>query len=123
MGLIAVPTLTSLAAFAALPDDVPSDGLDLEQFYFDNLTYFVILLALIHLGDVARIVAYAVRFNGFALISPWLPYFMSWALTFACLALMYFVRRRWAQLVALIGLLALAHIGFGGGYIEAQPEA
>jgi hypothetical protein len=121
LGLITVPTLTSLAAFAVLPDDVPSEGLDLERFYFENLTYFILLLALINAADVARILAFAIRFDGFKEVGPWVPYLMWWGVTFACLALMYLVRKRWAQLTSLIGLLAVAHMGFGGASIEALP--
>jgi uncharacterized membrane protein YfcA len=121
LGLIAVPTLTSLTAFAVLPDDVPSEGLDLKRFYYDNLSYFVLLLALINVADVGRILSFAIRFDGFKAIGPWVPYLTWWGLTFACLVLMYFVRKRWAQFISLIGLLVVAHLGFGRASIEALP--
>jgi hypothetical protein len=47
VGLMAAPTVTALAAFAVLPDEVPKGGLDLRQFYFDNRRYLVTLLALV----------------------------------------------------------------------------
>lgn len=123
LGLVAVPTLTSLAAFAALPDEVPAEGLDLQRFYFDNLRLLIFLLALISIGDVGRIMIYAARFNGFVAFEPWLPFLAMWIVTFACLGLMYVVRNRWAQLTGLIGLLANSLIGFAGGYIEAIPNS
>ena len=123
LGLVTVPTLTSLAAFAVLPDEVPAAGLDLEQFYFDNLGLLIILLALIHLGDVGRIVIYAARFNGFVRLEPWLPFLAMWGAAFASLALMYWVRTRWAQFLGLTVLLADAFWGFTSGYIAAQPNS
>ena len=122
VGLVAVPTLTSLAAFAALPDEVPAEGLDLQRFYFDNLGLLILLLALITIGDVIRIIIYAIRFDGFVALEPWLPFLAMWSVAFACLGLMYIVRARWAQLTGLIGLLAEALIGFASGYIEALPN-
>jgi hypothetical protein len=121
LGLITVPTLTSLTAFAVLPDDVPPEGVDLDRFYFDNLNYFVVLLALLNVADIGRIIAYAIRFDGFREVGPWLPYLAWWGVTFACLAIMYFVRKRWAQAASLVGLLVVAHVGFGGAAIEALP--
>jgi hypothetical protein len=123
LGLVAVPTLTSLAAFAVLPDGVPTEGLDLKRFYYDNLGLMLALLALIHLGDIARIVVYAIRFNGFTTLGPWLPFIGMWAGAFACLGLMLWIRARWAQLCGLIGLLTVALIGFAGAYIEALPDS
>jgi hypothetical protein len=122
LGLVTVPTLTSLAAFAVLPDEVPATGLDLQRFYFDNLRLLVILLALIHVGDVGRIVIYAARFNGFVKLAPWLPFLAMWGVAFASLGLMYFVRTRWAQFVGLFALLANAMMGFASGYISAQAS-
>ena len=120
VGLLAVPTLSSLLAFAILPDDVPPEGVDLTKFYYENLSYFVALLAAVQAGDIGRVVAYALRYNGFAKLDAWYPLIIIWSAYFLCLALMYFVRIRWAQLAALIGLLVLAHLGFGGGFIEAN---
>ena len=122
LGLVAVPTLTSLAAFAVLPDKVPAEGLNLQRFYFDNLRLLILLLALINIGDVGRIIIYAARFNGFVALEPWLPFLAMWGVTFACLGLMYLVRTRWAQLTGIIGMLANALIGFASGYIEALPN-
>ena len=122
VGLLAVPTLSALLAFAVLPDKVPAEGLDLREFYYRNLSYFVVLLATAQLGDVGRVLVYAAHYNGFVRIEPWYPLLIMWGAYFACLALMYLVRSRWAQIAALIGLLALAHFGFGSGLIEAKPD-
>lgn len=123
LGLLVVPTLTSLMAFAVLPDQVPEDGLDLEKFYFDNLGYFVVLLGLLQVTDIGRVMHYASRYDGFASFEPWIFYLLMWAVFFAFLALMYFVRARWAQFTALAVFLIQAHIGFGGAVIEALSNA
>ena len=122
LGLLAVPTLTSLMAFAVLPDHVPDEGLDLQKFYFDNLDYFVFLLALLQLTDMGRVVYYAIQYDGFSDFQPWIFYLGMWATFLSCLALMYFVRARWAQYAALIVFLIQAHIGFGHAVIEAVPN-
>ncbi len=122
MGLLVVPTITSLLAFAVLPDEVPEQGLDLEKFYFANLSYFVVLLTAIQLADIGRVVAFAWHYDGFARIEAWYSIFAMWIAYFLFLGLMYFVRERWAQLVALIVLLLLGHFGFGWGFVEAKPD-
>lgn len=123
LGLVTVPTITSLAAFAVLPDEVPTAGLDLQSFYFDNLRLLVILLALINIGDVSRVIIYAARFDGFVQFEPWIPFLAMWSVAFASLALMYWVRVRWAQLAGLMMLLADALAGFANGYISALSNS
>jgi hypothetical protein len=40
LGALAPSVLITLPALAALPDEVPAEGLDLEAFYFENRRYF-----------------------------------------------------------------------------------
>lgn len=120
-GLMAVPVITALAAYAVLPDDVPAKGLDLAQFYWNNRRYIAVLLALMHLGDLGRILHYAYRYNRFASGEPWIQVIAIFGIAFACLAVMYFGRRRWTQLAAILTLLVVAHFGYSAASIDALP--
>ncbi len=123
LGLLAVPGLSALLAFAVLPDEVPQAGLDLRKFYEDNLSYLVVLLVAVQVADVGRVRVYAMHYNGFQRIEPWYPLIAMWGVYFALLALMFFNRRRWVQGAALIGLFVLGHFGFGSGVVEVLPDA
>jgi hypothetical protein len=115
LSLMAVPTVVALMAYAVLPDEVPEQGLKLKTFYFENRRYLVGLLFVFNLADICRIIVYAFRYEGMDEFAPWIPSLVIWTLFFACLALLYFVRARWAQLIGIIVLYArlAAHMSAG----------
>ena len=120
VGLMVVPTLTALAAYAVLPDDVPEEGIDLRRFYYDNQGYLFALLALINAGEILRMIVYAYRFDGFDEFGPWVPWISLWVGTFAILALLYFVRARWVQYVGLLLLFYRIVFILMGGQMEIR---
>jgi hypothetical protein len=69
--LVCVSGLIAMAAFAVLPDEVPSAGLSLWDFYLKRRTQVWILLALGLAGDIARFFADAALSNKFS--SAWTP--------------------------------------------------
>ena len=120
LSLMAVPTVAALTAYAVLPDEIPEKGLDLEQFYFENRRYLVLLLALFNVADIVRIVVYAFRYDGMDEFAPWIGYLIVWTAFFACLALLYFVRSRWAQLTGIFLLYARLAIHLNAGEWEIK---
>lgn len=120
LSLMAVPTVAALTAYAVLPDEIPEEGLDLEQFYFENRRYLVLLLALFNVADIVRIVVYAFRYDGMDEFAPWIGYLIVWTAFFACLALLYFVRSRWAQLTGIFLLYARLAIHLNAGEWEIK---
>ena len=120
VGLMIVPTFTAFAAYAALPDEVPSEGLDLKRFYYDNQGYLFILLALINAGEILRMVVYAFRYDGFDEFGPWVPWIILWVGTFVVLGILYFVRARWVQLLGVILLFCRIGSILIGGQMEIR---
>lgn len=57
--LLATPTLFALLAYAALPDQVPAEGLDLAVFWRDEHRYLAVLWILATLTDLSRSVEHA----------------------------------------------------------------
>ena len=55
--------------------------------------------------------------------APWLSYLVIWMVSFAGLALLYFVRSRWAQLAGMIILYARLLIHISGGEWEIMVVA
>lgn len=123
LSLMAVPTVAALTAYAVLPDEVPHQGLDLEQFYFENRRYLVGLLLLFNLSDIGRIVVFAFRYDGMDEFMPWIPYLTIWTVFFACLALLYFVCARWAQLTGIFILYVRLAMHLAGGDWEIKATA
>ena len=121
--LMAVPTVAALTAYAVLPDEIPDEGLDLERFYFDNRRYLVLLLLLFTLGDIARVVVYAFRYDGMDEFAPWISYLVLWAVFLGGLALLFFVRSRWAQLAGLLILFVRIGLHLIGGEWEIRASA
>ncbi|MDB5429506.1 MAG: hypothetical protein JWP35_622 [Caulobacter sp.] len=122
VGLLAVPTLTALAAFSVLPDHVPDEGLDLGDFYQRNRRYLFAVLALATTADFARLLAtYAARHGGR------LPMTLDFwgfnaGLTLALLgvyALVAFVADRRAQAAGLALLFTAYMFGVSGWSVEA----
>lgn len=118
LALLAVPTLYTFAAFAVLPDSVPEQGLDLQQYYFDNRRYLVILLALGTLGDLVR----SVRFGLIHDIFFRVDYLSIFALSFGggaiALIVIYFSRSWRANLIAIVAQLIVIYIPSSLAYIE-----
>lgn len=56
LGALAPPVLITLPALAALPDEVPPEGIDLEAFYFANRRYFFGALLASLVADVLSVV-------------------------------------------------------------------
>lgn len=112
-GLIAfmvIPILTTLAAFAVLPDEVPPEGLDLLRFYMSQRRYLALLIALMTACDVVRAVRYATLNPDLVDIVVWRAVPLTIA-TSAALAVMALSRSRAAQAAAIATLLVVSHIG------------
>ena len=95
---------------AALPDEVPANGLDLRAFYEDNAPAFWTLFA-VHVG-----ILIATRAAGLA---PGGPASGGWLLLTNLAALALFVvlatvRRRWLHVSAVAALLVLELAGWSG---------
>lgn len=100
-----------LAACAVLPDDVPPEGLDLDDFYFEERRYIV--------GLVAVGLALTV---GQAIVTGWseiladpasiLLYLALNLLFFSGFAAIAWSERKWVHWIAYALLLGIAHIGF-----------
>ena len=110
LAMMTVPTLYTFAAFAVLPDEVPAEGLDLREFYFDNRRYVVILLALAAFGDLVRSIH-------FGAMRGMLGYPMFWGMlaavfggTSIAFLLIYFARNWRIQLAAVLGLLIVTYV-------------
>jgi hypothetical protein len=123
LSLMAVPTVAAFTAYAVLPDEIPQKGLDLEQFYFENRRYLIVLLALYNVADILRIVVYAFRYDGMNEFAPWIGYLIVWTAFFAGLALLYFVRARWAQLTGIFLLYARLAVHLSAGDWEIKVMA
>ena len=110
VALITVATLFAMAACAALPDEVPEGGLDLQAFYLDNRRYLFGLLALAFAGDFLRGMLLDWKAGSTIADGP----FAAWwtGTTFALvLALAWTARPRW-HLAGVLVLLVLAHLGY-----------
>jgi hypothetical protein len=113
LAFMVVPIVVTLAAFAVLPDEIPSEGLDLRQFYMGRRRYLALLIAVLTATDLVRAVLYAQA-------HPDLTYFVAWravpltGATVVALAVIISSRARWAQLAAIMTLLVVAHLGYAG---------
>ena len=123
VAFIAGPTVTSLVAFAVLPDDVPERGLDLRQFYFENRRYLVSLLALIAIGDIIWTIRWAKIMDALDRPDFWWHFGPAATVNAVLLAVIFFSKNWWAQFASLIGMLVLGHFAFGGWYIEPLPTS
>jgi hypothetical protein len=118
LGFMTGPTIYTFAAFAVLPDEVPEDGLDLRQFYFDNRHYIAVLLGLAQLGDTVRAIRWAIVHNALAESSFWSAFAPVVTGTTVVLLIIYFARSWRLQLFAVIAMLVLTHFSYGAWYIE-----
>ena len=110
-----------LAACAALPDEVPEDGLDLDEFYFAERRYVVALLAIAFLFDAG---GYLVRQWGDILARPEVSSFVLTVflpmtlLTLGAFAAISWSERKWLHWVSFLILFALAHVGYSDWVVE-----
>ena len=118
VAFMAGPTVTALAAFAVLPDEVPAHGVDLRQFYFDNRRYLAVLLALLAIGDVVWTIRWAAMMNALHRADFWWHFAPVATINAALISVMYISKRWRVQLAILIGMLVLGHFAFGGWYMD-----
>lgn len=114
------PLLAFLAAAAVLPDDVPSEGLDLDTFYFHERAYiwgamFLGLIASTAINVIERplerLVFDAASFR-----------FWGETVVFAvALAVLIWSRKRWVHAVCILAMLALAQAGYSIWSVQGLP--
>ena len=123
-GLVAFmigPTVTALAAFAVLPDEVPETGLDLREFFFDNRRYIAILLAVLAINDTLWALRWAQMMNMLNRADFWWHFAPVATLNGVWIAVLYISKSWRVQFAGLIAVLALGHFAFGGWYIDTVP--
>lgn len=122
IALIAVPTIYTFTAFAVLPDEVPPDGIDLREFYFDNRRYLVVLLALGTLGDLIRNVRYGLINDMLGRTDYLVISAISFGGGFIALAVMYRSSSWRANLIAILAQLIVIYIPSSLAYIEPTEQ-
>jgi hypothetical protein len=124
VGLMSVATLVALAACAALPDDVPTDGLDLRVFYLGNRRYLYVVLALAYATDFARTtVLYWTPGEDALHVARQLALRSTSGAIIATLILLAWTPRRWVHVAGMGVLLVLAYVGFAQWTIRQPPVA
>jgi hypothetical protein len=110
--LLATPTLFTLLAYSVLPDDVPSEGVDLTAFYWSQRRVWAVMYAAAALLDLARSLE-PVVFRGEAFArSEWVPALFTVAMLVGP-ALMFFSNSRranWLGVLWLVPFVALATV-------------
>lgn len=119
LGLLAVPLSASLAAFAALPDHVPDEGVDLLTFYDRNRAYLYGVLGLSLMADFGRTMIVLVAEHTPLLTFNTLRIGLISAGCIAVYAALIRWRTLWLQWLGLSALLALYMAGFAGWRIIA----
>ena len=110
-----------LAACAALPDEVPEAGIDMNEFYFAERRYIVALLAiafLFNLGD-----AVVNRWDDIFAGSDFTRFFLTMflpmnLLTAASFAAIAWSGRKWLHWLSFLVLFGLAHIGYSDFVVQ-----
>ena len=109
--LVINPLLVALAALSVLPDDVPSDGLDMREYYFDHRKYLYSVLALQQVTDLIRKLMWGAKVG--ALDNPqfwwYVPMVGAWLAAFIVLAWSRSARVHLIVLVLLIGYSQFAY--------------
>lgn len=118
VGLMVLPTIVALLAFAVLPDDVPGEGVDLTAFYLQNRRYIVVLLALLTVGDLVRTLLYPARHGYLGEREAWLYLGTINSAFTATIATMWLSANRRIQILAVAPLLATGAFGFLGWTIH-----
>ena len=114
------PLLVFLAAAAVLPDEVPADGLDLEQFYFSERAYIWTAVLLSGCANIAiNVLDRPERFT-FA-TEDGVRYLSASALLLALNLPLIRSRNRWVHGVCIGAMLVVAHLGFSHWAIGGLP--
>lgn len=117
IALVATPAIYTFAAFAVLPDEIPEEGIDLRQFYFDNRRYIAVLLALATVGDIIRSVRWFVGQAGIDTETFWWWFTITFTGSGVACALIYFARSWGLQLVAVLSYLIITYVTSAQTYI------
>ncbi|HEY0104905.1 MAG TPA: hypothetical protein VGB91_02390 [Rhizomicrobium sp.] len=118
--LVTVSGLAALAAFGALPDEVPQSGLDLWTFYVENRAYLYIVLALAFIGDLIRtLLHYRDAHGRFPLAEPgfWTQIAIPTLVVVAVYATLAWSRRRTVHVAGLAALYMIVNATFFGWHI------
>lgn len=126
---VAIGTLYTLLLFllaaSSLPDEVPADGLKLEDWYMGNRGYLFGIAALLQLWDGGLMLFHIVwdhlRIGEGSTPEEWATFARFMAAAGVCGVLMR-TSNRWVHGVALVALLAVAHFGYSG-WVLRYPEA
>jgi hypothetical protein len=121
--LLAPQFVYFLAATAVLPDRVPQEGLDLLAWYMGERRYIFAVFGLAMLMD-----AIGALLDGWPFMSThpdflWGFFIPANLSVFILIGFMWGSGRAWVHVVALIGLFALAHIGYSAWSIAGAPAA
>jgi hypothetical protein len=119
VGAMVVPSPVSLAAFAVLPDEVPTKGLSLNEFYFGQRRYLVILFLLIMTCDLTRNFWWAIRQGYFDRPDLWAWFAGLAAIHLVIFWLIWSSGSRRVQFWALVALIAAGWTAYFQWRIEA----
>lgn len=127
--MLVPPVLTFLAASAVLPDEVPSEGLDLDAFYFGERRYIWGVLALAFAADIAD----GLVSDNFAVLGHpeylWRHFAPLNALAMGAFIALWISARPWVHWLGLTALLGMAALGFtpwtvgGASAVDHAPAA
>jgi hypothetical protein len=114
--LVLVSSCSAMAAFAALPDEVPLNGLDLWSSYIDKRVYLYGVLALSYLGDVGRWILRSFIEHGKA--QSLLPFVSAEAIAIALFAILAWTKNWRVHAVGLLLLYGFAYYALAGWTIK-----
>ena len=103
--LVLNPLLVALAACSVLPDEVPSGGLDMREYYFDHRRYLYTVLAVQQGTDLVRRLKWGAKVGAFDHPQFWwlVPIIGAWFAAFVLLGWSRSARVHFIVLVLLIG--------------------
>ncbi len=114
--LVLVSGAAAMAAFAALPDEVPADGLDLWASYLDRRVYLYIVLILDMVGDMGRYTLF--YFGAHGAMPPSLRVFLGDAVAIALFAILAWSKDRRVHAAVLLLVFGYVYYAFVGGTIK-----
>ena len=124
--ILLIPTLLALLAYSVLPDDVPTDGLDLKGFYLSERKTWIIIYAVATLLDVVRSVDVINNLAGRSQHPEWITRYLAHtakplSVTLIGLWLMWSGWSRWWHLAGVLFVAAAAIYGYSIWTISAKP--